>query len=68
MLEGQEAATALLNNASRCHRLLGAPAVTVEQMIEWTAHWIKSKGADAQQAHPFRKPGRKILVTHNTFP
>jgi nucleoside-diphosphate-sugar epimerase len=44
VLEGQEAATALLNNASRCHRMFGAPSVTVAQMIEWTAHWIMSKG------------------------
>jgi nucleoside-diphosphate-sugar epimerase len=43
-LEGQEAGTALLSNARRCERLLGCPAVTVEQMIEWTAQWIMSKG------------------------
>ena len=48
VLEGQEAATALLNNASRCHRMFGAPSVTVEQMIEWTARWIMSQGPDAQ--------------------
>ena len=44
VLEGQEAATALLNNASLCHRLFGAPSVTVEQMIEWTARWIIASG------------------------
>jgi nucleoside-diphosphate-sugar epimerase len=44
VLEGQEAATALLNNASRCQRLFGSPSVTVEQMIEWTARWIMSEG------------------------
>jgi nucleoside-diphosphate-sugar epimerase len=44
VLEGQEAATALLNNASLCHRMFGAPSVTVEQMIEWTARWIMSEG------------------------
>ena len=45
--------------------MFGAPAVTVEQMIEWTAHWIMSEGPHAQQAHTFRKPGRKILVTQH---
>jgi nucleoside-diphosphate-sugar epimerase len=44
VVEGQEAATALLNNAGRCRQIFGAPSVTVEQMIEWTARWIMSKG------------------------
>jgi nucleoside-diphosphate-sugar epimerase len=43
--EGSELNTALLNNAARCHALLGLPAVTVEQMIEWTAGWIAGGGA-----------------------
>ncbi|MCP5109595.1 MAG: epimerase, partial [bacterium] len=42
--EGQEAETALLNNASRCHARFGAPEVGVEQMIEWIAYWIKAGG------------------------
>jgi hypothetical protein len=44
VLEGQEAPTALLNNASRCRRMFGVPTVSVEQMIEWTAHWIVTSG------------------------
>jgi nucleoside-diphosphate-sugar epimerase len=44
ILEGQEAPTALLSNAARCHRLLGFPSVTADQMVEWTAHWIKIGG------------------------
>ena len=44
VLEGKEAATALLSDASRCRRMFGAPAVTVEQMIEWTAQWIMAEG------------------------
>ena len=46
ILEGQEAPTALLNNAARCFRLFGYPSVSVEQMIEWIAHWIKSGGSN----------------------
>ncbi len=38
--EGEEAETALLNNAARCHRLFGYPSVSVEEMIEWVADWI----------------------------
>jgi nucleoside-diphosphate-sugar epimerase len=44
LLTGQEAATGLLNNANRCRQTFGAPSVSVEQMIEWTAHWITSAG------------------------
>jgi nucleoside-diphosphate-sugar epimerase len=43
--EGEEADTALLNNAARCHRLFGYPSVPVEQMIEWVADWIAMGGA-----------------------
>ena len=40
ILTGQEAQTALLSNASRCHRLFGYPRMTVDELIEQTAHWI----------------------------
>jgi hypothetical protein len=42
---GAEAANALLNNAARCHRLFGYPAVSVDQMIEWIACWIGMGGS-----------------------
>lgn len=45
IFEGAEAPTALLNNASRCHRLFGYPSVTPEEMIEWIAQWIGMGGA-----------------------
>jgi nucleoside-diphosphate-sugar epimerase len=45
ILEGQEAPQALLNNAALCHRMFGYPSVAVDQVIEWTAHWIKLGGA-----------------------
>jgi nucleoside-diphosphate-sugar epimerase len=43
-LEGAEAGTALLNDASLCHRLLGSPAVSVDEMINMVAQWIRSGG------------------------
>jgi nucleoside-diphosphate-sugar epimerase len=43
--EGREADTALLNNAARCHRLFGAPSVSAETAIVWTAEWIRRGGA-----------------------
>lgn len=48
--EGEEAETALLSNASRCHQLLGYPRVSLGQMIEWIAEWVRIGGAT------FRKP------------
>ncbi len=44
LFENTEADTALLSNASRCHHLFGYPTVTLQQMIEWVAHWVKISG------------------------
>ena len=41
---GQEADTALLNNAARCHRLFGTPSVSADTAIAWTADWIRAGG------------------------
>ena len=45
VLEGMEAETSLLSNASRAIALFGYPAVTLGQMIEWVAAWIAMNGA-----------------------
>ncbi|MBN2310248.1 MAG: NAD(P)-dependent oxidoreductase [Candidatus Hydrogenedentes bacterium] len=42
---GEEAPTALLSNATQCHKLFGYPAVGADTLIEWVAHWIMSGGA-----------------------
>ena len=44
IFEGQEAGTALLNNASRCHQLFGYPRISLEQMVQWIAHWVRIGG------------------------
>ncbi len=43
-LIGQEQPTAWLSNPSRAHQLFGPPRVSVEQMLEWTAHWVTQGG------------------------
>lgn len=40
----EEAPTALLSDASKAHHLFGKPRVSVPQMIEWTAEWVKREG------------------------
>ncbi len=40
----EPAGTALLNNASECHRLFGYPRVTIREIIELTARWLVDGG------------------------
>ena len=42
IFEGSEAPDALLTNTSRMQSLLGAPAMTIDTMIDWTAAWVRS--------------------------
>jgi nucleoside-diphosphate-sugar epimerase len=44
VIEGREAGTALLSNAARCHSLFGRPSVTADELIRWTADWIRAGG------------------------
>jgi len=44
VFEGVEQATALLSDASRYVRRLGPPAVSLERMIDWVAHWVRIDG------------------------
>ena len=44
LFENTPAETALLNNASQSFELFGKPAVSLEEMIQWTAEWIKTGG------------------------
>ncbi|WP_053202085.1 NAD-dependent epimerase/dehydratase family protein [Jiangella muralis] len=39
---GEEASTALLSNAQRCHALFGYPDVTVPELVEASAHWVRA--------------------------
>ncbi|MFI7612399.1 NAD-dependent epimerase/dehydratase family protein [Nonomuraea terrae] len=41
---GEEAPTALLSNASRCHGLFGYPELTPAELIEHTARWVAEGG------------------------
>ncbi len=59
VFQGMEAETALLSNAARCQKLFGRPTVTVEQMIEWVADWIRMGGVTlAKPTHFETRDGR----------
>jgi len=45
IFQGHEAEDALVSNGQRCHRLFGYPSVSVQQMIEWIADWVRRGGA-----------------------
>jgi len=42
---GAEGTDALLNNAGLCHTRHGAPEVSLEQLLDWTADWVLRDGA-----------------------
>lgn len=43
-IEGEEADTALLSDASEYCKILGPPSVSAETLIRWTAGWMRQKG------------------------
>lgn len=44
VFSGEEAPTALLSNAAKCHRLFGYPDITPQELIEHTARWVAGGG------------------------
>lgn len=51
----EEQPTALLSNASECHRLFGYPTVTIKQIINITATWMQQGGAILGKATHFQE-------------
>lgn len=47
--------TALLSNASECHRLFGYPRVTLKQMLEITVAWLQRGGATINKPTHFQE-------------
>ncbi len=43
-LEGEEAPTAFLSNASRAYHLFGYPRIPLDTVVRWVAHWVSIGG------------------------
>ena len=56
-ITGTEDRTAWLNNASRSHRLFGAPQVRLSQMIDWVATWVEQGGETYNKPTHFESRG-----------
>ena len=50
---GTEAPDALLSNGQLGHRLFGYPRVSVQQMVEWIADWVRRGGASLDKPTHF---------------
>jgi nucleoside-diphosphate-sugar epimerase len=50
---GEESDEALLNDAARCHQLLGAPVVKADVLMEWVAHWVEIGGRSLNKPTKF---------------
>jgi hypothetical protein len=56
----EAAGTALLNNASECHRIFGYPKVTIREIIDITATWLQQGGDEFGKATHFQERGGKF--------
>lgn len=60
IIEGREADTALLNNASRCHARFGYPLVSLLQMVDWITHWVNIDGPTLDKPTHFQERSGKF--------
>ncbi|RZK85330.1 MAG: NAD(P)-dependent oxidoreductase [Pedobacter sp.] len=56
----EPAGTALLNNASECHRIFGYPKVTIREIMDITATWLSNGGDEFGKATHFQERGGKF--------
>lgn len=52
---GEEQPTALLNTAAKAHKLFGYPKVTIEEMLDMTAEWVKNDGEISDKPTHFQE-------------
>ncbi len=54
LITGSEAPSALLNNASHCHKLFGAPRTSPDQVMRWVAQWVVKGGRELNKPTKFQ--------------
>jgi nucleoside-diphosphate-sugar epimerase len=54
-LKNRPATHSLLNNAAHSFELFGKPKVSLDQVIEWTAHWVMNGGEDLGKPTHFQE-------------
>jgi len=60
VFHGQESDTALLNDASKARQLFGRTSVTVNEMLDWVAHWISHEKPILQKPTHFQTTDGKF--------
>jgi nucleoside-diphosphate-sugar epimerase len=53
VVNGKEEPTALLNNASKALARFGKPRVSLDQAVQWVAHWVRTGGATLNKPSHF---------------
>lgn len=53
VFDGVEKGTALLGNAEKLTKALGAPRTSFERLLGWVAHWVKSGGKNINKPTHF---------------
>ncbi|MGH9451307.1 MAG: NAD-dependent epimerase/dehydratase family protein [Terriglobia bacterium] len=53
LFTGEESDRAFFGNASFCHALLGYPEVSLGELMQWVAHWVKLGGASLNKPTHF---------------
>jgi nucleoside-diphosphate-sugar epimerase len=59
-ITGQEAGTAWLNNAARAHQRFGAPPTSLDDVLVWTAEWVRQGGETWGKPTGFEKRSGKF--------
>ncbi|OGS46228.1 MAG: epimerase [Elusimicrobia bacterium RIFOXYD2_FULL_34_15] len=60
VFKGKESKTALLSNTEKCRKLFGPAKISVEQMIQWVAHWVRIEGTTINKPTHFQNRDGKF--------
>jgi nucleoside-diphosphate-sugar epimerase len=55
--KGEEGPVALLSNSARATKALGPPAVSLDRLVQWQAHWLLAGGRSLNKPTQFEETG-----------